>query len=460
MPSVGGLVIIVVVLVSNLVWWWRQEPEFERINLVSRLNVLRQDRAASAADLRRPEEVNDPWEGLTPPIEIPEDRLIGRNVPPEPALTERMTLVGEGDNLARALDRLFIHGAVKRRVIQAYKTQHDPRLIRPGQRLFAQFDSPSPMDAFALQSLVVAPVGRGEGISVVRSGEETITYRARPGGLPGHMHRQVLRCPLTGGLEVSLRRCGHGGGLARLVAALLSLRLDLRADLRQGDVLRLVFDELVANDERIRYERVVGLRFDGAKASFTGVSWQDNRGRVATYTPEGDAVEPMFLRDLVYGARLTSVFGMRMHPILKKMKPHLGIDLAAPIGTPVRAAADGVIMVRRRAGAAGKIIRIRHGRRMVTEYFHLHRWVKKLYPGLKVSRGQVIGYVGNTGRSTAPHLHFGVRRAGKHVDPLKAFDTPGKAVPARQRSAFIASSKPILKLLNRIDEVASERLGR
>ena len=190
------------------------------------------------------------------------------------------------------------------------------------------------------------------------------------------------------------------------------------------------------------------------------MSWQDNRVLVATYTPEGDAVEPMFLRDLVYGARLTSVFGMRMHPILKKMKPHLGIDLAAPIGTPVRAAADGVIMVRRRAGAAGKIIRIRHGRRMVTEYFHLHRWVKKLYPGLKVSRGQVIGYVGNTGRSTAPHLHFGVRRAGKHVDPLKAFDTPGKAVPARQRSAFIASSKPILKLLNRIDEVASERLGR
>ncbi|HAN30203.1 MAG TPA: hypothetical protein DCQ06_01275, partial [Myxococcales bacterium] len=380
LPSIGSLLVIVLVLGANLIWWWNQEPDFERINLVSRLNVLREDRAALAADLTREKEEVDPWAGLTPPIEMPEDRLMGRDVAPELVLTERTTLVGQGDTSGRALSRLFIHGKAKRQVIAAYRTLNDPRLIRPGQRLFAQFDSPSAMDAFALLSVVISPVGRGEGVTVLRAAGGRLSYRARPGGLPGYMHRQVLRCPLTGGLEISLRRCGHGGELSRLVAALLSLRLDLRHDLRQGDVVRLVFDELVANDERIRYERVVAIQFQGQKANFTGVSWQDTKGRVATYTPNGDALEPMFLRDLVYGARLTSVFGMRMHPILKKMKPHLGIDLAAPIGTPVRAAAEGVITARRRAGAAGKIVRIRHGRRMMTEDFHLHRWAKKLYP--------------------------------------------------------------------------------
>ncbi len=450
---------VALLVIANAWWWWVQEPDVAPMDLVERLAVLREDRAESARVEEPKPNPDDPWLGLAPPLEVPADRLARIALAPEPVPEERLTTVGQGDTLDHALDRLFIHGEVKRKVIAGYRTLHDPRLIRPGQRLFAQFEQASPMDAESLISLVVAPVGRGEGTTVVRAHDEegAVFYRARPGGLPGHMSRQVLRCPISGPLAVSIRRCGHGDGLTRLVAALLSLRLDLRKHLNRGDELRVVFDELVADDARVRYERVVALRFKGQRATFTGVSWEDEKGRVAIYTPSGDALEPMFLRDLVYGARLTSVFGLRMHPILKKMKPHLGIDLAAPIGTPVRAAADGVLLARRRAGAAGRIVRIRHGRHMSSEYFHLQRWARRLYPGKKVRRGQVIGYVGNTGRSTAPHLHFGVRKDGKHVDPLKAFNTPGKAVPARQREAFKRQVKPLLSLLDRIDVVAEKR---
>ncbi|MCO4764016.1 MAG: M23 family metallopeptidase, partial [Myxococcales bacterium] len=91
------------------------------------------------------------------------------------------------------------------------------------------------------------------------------------------------------------------------------------------------------------------------------------------------------------------------------------------------------------------------------EYFHMSRFARGLYPGKKVRRGQIIGYVGTTGRSTAPHLHFGVRKGGVHVDPLQAFDTPGKSVPTRELLAFKTSVKPVLALLSQISTVAKAR---
>ena len=459
LPSLVAVAVVIAVLIANGWWFWSQEVAVAPMDLVARLAVLRQDRAGAEPETVTPIRSKKAWEKLAPPVEVPADRLSAHALAPEPLPEERIAQVGQGDTLNHALDRLFIHGDPKRKVIEAYRTLHDPRLIRPGQRLFAQFSSTSPMDADTLLSLVIAPEGRGEGVSIVRELDDNggTQFRARPGGLPGHMHRQVLRCSITGGLELSLRRCGHDAGLSRLVAALLSLRLDLRSDLKLGDELRVVFDELVAADQRIRYERVVGLQYTGPKVKLVGASWEDRKGRVAFFTPKGEALEPMFVRDLVYGARLTSVFGMRMHPILRKMKPHLGIDLAAPTGTPIRAASDGVLIARRRSGAAGKLVRIRHGRGFSSEYFHMNGFARGLYPGNKVRRGQIIGYVGTTGRSTAPHLHFGVKKGGVHVDPLTAFDTPGKAVPPRELEHFKADVQPILALLNRIAVVAKER---
>lgn len=459
LPSLLSVLVIALVLIANGWWWWHQEESVAPMDLVSRLAVLRQDRAEATPEAPVTSPGTQPWQKLPPAVEVPADRLAAVELAPKPRLEERVAQVAQGDTLDHTLDLLYIHGDAKRRVIEAYRTLHDPRLIRPGQRVFAQFTSTSPMDAESLVSVVIAPRGRGEGVSIVRTRDEdgTVLFHAKAGGLPGHMHRQVLRCTITGGLALSLKRCGHGGGLQRLVAALLSMRLDLRADLKMGDELRVVFDELVAADERIRYERVVGLRYLGKKLSFTGVSWQDDKGRVAFFSPTGEALEPMFVRDLVYGARLTSLFGMRMHPILHKLKPHLGIDLAAPTGSPIRAAADGVLVARQRSGAAGKMVRIRHGRGFLSEYFHMSRFATGLYPGKKVRRGQVIGYVGTTGRSTAPHLHFGVRKGGVYVDPLSAFHTPGKSVPPRQLLQFKADVQPIVTLLDRIAEVADER---
>nr|NIR61167.1 M23 family metallopeptidase [Gammaproteobacteria bacterium] len=115
---------------------------------------------------------------------------------------------------------------------------------------------------------------------------------------------------------------------------------------------------------------------------------------------------------------ISSGSGLRRHPILGGPRPHLGIDLVAPRGTPVRAASDGTVRARGRNGGYGHYVRLDHGFGLHTAYGHLSRYAEGLRPGRRVTRGQVIGYVGSTGRSTGPHLHYEVWMAGRAVDPV------------------------------------------
>ncbi|MEM8948477.1 MAG: M23 family metallopeptidase, partial [Pseudomonadota bacterium] len=115
---------------------------------------------------------------------------------------------------------------------------------------------------------------------------------------------------------------------------------------------------------------------------------------------------------------MTSRYGYRRHPITGEMKPHRGIDLAAPPGTSIFAAADGTVLTQNKSETYGNITRIKHGTNVVTSYAHMDRFKLGLTPGMKVEKGQVIGYVGNTGRSSGPHLHYEVLIDGEHIDPL------------------------------------------
>jgi len=119
----------------------------------------------------------------------------------------------------------------------------------------------------------------------------------------------------------------------------------------------------------------------------------------------------------IEGARLSSNYGYRHHPVLKRAKFHKGIDLAAKKGTPILAPADGIVIVAQPAGGYGNYVRIRHPGKVETAYAHLSRYHAKLKVGLKIAKGDIIGYVGNTGRSTGPHLHFEVIKKGRHVNP-------------------------------------------
>ena len=172
--------------------------------------------------------------------------------------------------------------------------------------------------------------------------------------------------------------------------------------------------------------------------------WLDSDGNPDQYFDEnGKNVKKALLKTPLDGARLSSSFGMRKHPISGYNKLHKGVDFAAPIGTPIYAGGNGVIEFVGRNGGYGKYIRIRHNNSYKTAYAHLNNYKKGIYKGLRVNQGEVIGYVGSTGKSTGPHLHYEIILDGKQINPMSLKLPPQKILKNDELKRFIKESDMI-----------------
>ena len=169
-------------------------------------------------------------------------------------------------------------------------------------------------------------------------------------------------------------------------------------------------------------------------------------GRTDYFGPDGQSVRKTLMRTPIDGARISSGFGRRKHPVLGYTKMHRGTDFAASRGTPVYAAGDGVIERSSRNGAYGNYIRIRHNGTYKTAYAHLNGYAKGIRSGARVKQGQVIGYVGTTGRSTGPHLHYEVHVNGKQVNPRKIKMPSGEKLKGKDLEAFAAARHELQQL--------------
>jgi murein DD-endopeptidase MepM/ murein hydrolase activator NlpD len=168
------------------------------------------------------------------------------------------------------------------------------------------------------------------------------------------------------------------------------------------------------------------------------IYWFERDGDGEFFTPNGEAVRKSLLATPIDGARITSGFGARKHPILGFTKVHKGIDFGAPTGTPIYAAGNGTVVEIGSKGAYGKYIRLKHNGTFQTAYAHTSKFAKGLKKGDKVKQGQVIAYVGTTGRSTGPHLHFEVLENGAQVNPKKIKSTGGDKLAGKDLKAFKA----------------------
>ena len=223
--------------------------------------------------------------------------------------------------------------------------------------------------------------------------------------------------------------------VTRQLADVFSGQIDFHRALRKGAVFSLVYETLEAEGEPLRTGRLLSAEIINDKKTYNAVWFQEPGQKGAYYTMDGDSLRRAFLASPMPYSRRTSGFGMREHPILQTMRAHMGVDYAAPIGTPVISVADGVVVESSFHGAYGNMVVIQHNANQSTAYAHLSRMnVRK---GHAIKQGEVVGAVGSTGLSTGPHLHFEFRINGRHVDPLTlAQQGPAEPIAAALRPQF------------------------
>ena len=212
--------------------------------------------------------------------------------------------------------------------------------------------------------------------------------------------------------------------------------------LQKGDRFRVLYEEKMCDGEVIAVDTVRYAVFSHAGDDFPMVMFNQHDGGNVWWNEKGESMRKAFLKAPLNYSRISSGFSYaRKHPVTRKVQPHTGVDYAAPKGTPVMSIGDGVVTSMKYEGAGGNTVRIRHNSVYTTAYLHLSKYGPGLKAGQRVRQGQVIGYVGSTGRSTGPHLDFRVWKNGTPINPLKMESPPAEPIKEESRQAFEQAHK-------------------
>ena len=308
----------------------------------------------------------------------------------------------------------------------------DPRKLRPGLSVEVVMEGAA--DHESLRGLIVRPAD-GRALTVARSGDG---YRVRETKV--RLRPDVRR--VVGVIETSLYQAAitEGARDQQVVdfAQIFAYDVDFQREIRRGDRFEMVFEAMV--DERGRtimngellYAELNGRFTDRAFYRFT----PSDDGITDYFDPSGESARKFLMKTPINGARLSSRFGLRRHPISGYSRMHKGTDFAAPTGTPVYAAGNGTVERASRYGGYGKYVRIQHANGYETAYAHLSRYGPGVTKGKRVNQGDIIGYVGSTGASTGPHLHYEVLVDGKQVDAMSLKLPTGRQLDGAMLNAF------------------------
>jgi murein DD-endopeptidase MepM/ murein hydrolase activator NlpD len=247
----------------------------------------------------------------------------------------------------------------------------------------------------------------------------------------------VAQGDMEGSLYESAARAGATSQVTAEVVKLFAHKLDFSRDIKAGDHFRLVFDRKVTESGRTVETGDLQYAEIDAKGGVTRFYRFDREGGGSEFFDEtGKNIKGFLLRTPVDGARITSLFGKRKHPVLGFTRAHQGVDFGAGTGTPIVAAGDGVVLEAKHWGGYGNWLRIRHTGGWDTGYGHISRYAKGIKPGMRVRQGQVVAYVGSTGLATGPHLHYEVWLKGQRTNPIGAKVPQGTVLAGRELAAF------------------------
>jgi len=254
----------------------------------------------------------------------------------------------------------------------------------------------------------------------------------------------------SGTIETSLWDAMVNGGLNKSLVSDLSNIFAWTVDffgLQKGDNFKVIYEEFFIDGKSYGTGKIYGAQFNRTGSSITAIPFIQD-GKESFFDVSGSSLRKAFLKAPLQFSRISSHFSSaRMHPILRIIRPHYGVDYAAPVGTPVHAIGDGRITSASDEGGAGKMVRIQHNSVYATGYLHLSRFGDGVAPGKLVKQGDIIGYVGTSGLSTGPHLDFRFYKNGSPVDPLKVDAPPVEPISEENKGKFEKIKSVVLSLL-------------
>jgi murein DD-endopeptidase MepM/ murein hydrolase activator NlpD len=339
--------------------------------------------------------------------------------------------IGKGDTLGGVLESAGIGKDESYQVVQALKEHYNPKDLRPGQKVRVDYTPDAQSPRFTKVSMKLSPFKELEVFKdnekfISRLEEKELKERTYAG-------KAVIENSLYG----SANKAGIPSSVVAEIIRIYSQNTDFQRDIQPGDKIQVLYD-VMETEEGVfaRTDKVLYANLTVNGIDIPVYRYEMADGRVDYFTPDGKSIRKALMKTPIDGARVSSGFGMRRHPVLGYSKMHKGVDFAAPRGTPIYAAGNGVVEYAGRFSSYGNYVRIRHNGSIKTAYAHMNGFGKGIRVGSKVSQGQIIGYVGTTGRSTGPHLHYEVISAGRQINPNSMNLPTGEALAGKELRHF------------------------
>lgn len=368
-------------------------------------------------------------------IEQPEEPIVFQTIEGE---------IRRGEGFDDSLKRFKVRGDIRTQLIQAFSGTLDFRDLKPKDRYSIAFDGDGKLVGCTYES---DPLNI---YRVFKSGEGYVAEKAL---IPLEVRTERLDGVIESSMFEAMVDLGEGAKLIYGFANIFASRIDFNSETQPGDRFSLVFEKYFKDNEFVGYGRILVARYEQTKKTWEGFYYSSENTTPGHFAQEGEELGTLFLRSPIPFGRVTSRFSYRRrHPILRVVRPHLGVDLAAPTGTPVMAASGGKIVFRGWKKDYGNQVVIRHANGYKTYYGHLSKFKKGQKVGHEVKQKDIIGYVGSTGLSTGPHLDYRISYEGVFKNPFSIEFKPKSVLTGEELVSFLEERRRLTQLMDVPDD--------
>lgn len=369
----------------------------------------------------------------------------------EPCEMDETLQVIKGDTLSLVLKRAHIDDGQVAEVLEKLQSVFNPKDLRPDHELFITYfpqkNEPQKRDLLALHlrpslEYEIHVEKNEDGIFIARKEQKNLTHDIK-----------IAKGTIDNSLFIDAGQKGVPQKILHEMMQVFIHIIDFQRDFHAGDKFGIVYHtayDPISLREKPGEMVYAVLILGGKEHRIYRHRYKDST--IGYFNEKGESVKKGLLRTPIDGARISSLFGNRRHPILGYSKMHKGVDFAAPTGTPIMASGDGVIEKAGPWGAYGNYVRIRHNQEYSTAYAHLSRFGKNLRAGVRVRQGQIIGYVGTTGRSSGPHLHYELIRYNQQINPKKVTSLPAAKLSGKDLQSFMHAMNETNKMYDSYQE--------